>query len=339
MAAPPDAGAPARPDVEPAVRVLLFADFGYATCQQDRVAEAMARATRFRAFDLAIAAGDNLYLCGPDATLGAACAFGPDGATLDPASRAGEDPLFQQLHEEALSGLRHRDGGPLPVYLALGNHDVRADGGCAVPRLTPEETGRRRACLEVAHRSPSWSMPARHYLLDLGPARFVVLDSNLLVGDYGAFDPGGEAAFAGAALAGCGPVPCFVVLHHPPASAGRHGLSLRPERLAALEASGAGRISGWMAGHDHDLQHLRTAAGTDVFVSGNTSGGRASERFERVEPGGASLVFASVAWGFAVLEVWSSGTWAVRFEDVRGRALHCCRAGEPPGPCLPAACE
>jgi len=338
VAAPPAAEAPARPPGEPPLRVLLFADFGYATCQQDRVAEAMARATLEAPYDLALAAGDNLYLCGPDATRGAACAFGPDQATVDPSWQAPDDPVFRVLHEDALAGLRRRGGGQLPVHLALGNHDVRADGGCAVPRLSGVETGRRRACLEVAHRSPAWSMPGRHYVLEAGPARFVVLDSNLLVDDYGGFDAGGEAAFAAGALDGCGARPCFVVLHHPPASAGQHGLALRPERLAALETAVAGRASAWIGGHDHDLQHLRTAAGADVFVSGNASGGRPSERFGRVEPSGASLLFASTRWGFATLEVWGSGAWEVRFEDVGGHALHCCRAALAAGPCLPAEC-
>jgi hypothetical protein len=321
--------------------VLLVGDLGDDTCQRDAVAQGMARATRGAAFDLALALGDNVYECGPDPALpGAeACAFEPDGATVTPGYRPPEDPAYRHAHDDAVAALRHRTGGPLPVWMVLGNHDVASAGGCAVPRLPAAETGRRRACLESSRRAPGWRMGGRHYALDAGAARFVVLDSNLLVGDYGGFSADEEVAFARAALAGCGAQPCFVALHHPPASAGTHGASQDPDRRAAVEAAAAGRAAAFLAGHDHDLQHLRTEAGADVFVSGNGSRGRARERFERTEPPGASLLFASTAWGFATLEVWASGAWAVRFEDTRGRALHCCRSAAAPGPCVPARCD
>jgi hypothetical protein len=94
-------------------------------------------------------------------------------------------------------------------------------------------------------------------------------------------------------------------------------------------------VAAWLAGHDHDLQHVRAARGYDVFVSGNGSRWR-KERFEAVSPPQARLLFASTAWGWAVLEV-SAARWSVRFEDQDGRPLHCCRA-EFPGPCQPVAC-
>lgn len=339
-AVPVEAGAPPRPAAPPALRALVFGDFGDDTCQRDTVADRMARATRREPFDLALVVGDNVYDCGPDPTLPGAegCTFGPDGSSVDPAYSPPDDPIFRRAHEDAVADLRRAGGGPLPVYLALGNHDVRSDRACDAPGLSAQETGRRRACLEVARRTPGWRMPGRHYVLDAGAARFVALDSNVLVADYGGFPPDGEAAFAAGALAGCESVPCFIVLHHPPATAGGHGLSMEPARLAALEAAVAGRASAWFAGHDHDLQHLRTAAGVDVFVSGNTARGRGGERFERVDPAGAELLFGSVAWGWATLEVWPSGVWAVSFEDVRGRSLHCCRSAGPRAPCVPAAC-
>ena len=51
---------------------------------------------------------------------------------------------------------------------------------------------------------------------------------------------------------------------------------------------------------------------------------------------GAQLFFASTAWGFATLEA-SATHWAVRYEDDKGEALHCCQAAIP-GPCMPVAC-
>jgi hypothetical protein len=95
-------------------------------------------------------------------------------------------------------------------------------------------------------------------------------------------------------------------------------------------------LRGWLAGHDHDLQHLRSPDGLDVFVSGNGARGRAGERFERTSVPGVAVLFASVRWGYAVLEVSPEG-WRYRFEDVDGAPLHCC-AATGAGRCEPAAC-
>jgi hypothetical protein len=46
---------------------------------------------------------------------------------------------------------------------------------------------------------------------------------------------------------------------------------------------------------------------------------------EGVYPDAATLQFFSDRWGFATLEL-GAGSWGVRFEDSRGRALHCCEA-------------
>ncbi len=116
--------------------------------------------------------------------------------------------------------------------------------------------------------------------------------------------------------------------HHPPVTAGEHSSDATPAYLARMDrllGAGGGRIRAYLAGHDHDLQHLRTAAGLDVFVSGNGSRGRPFERFGAVSVPGALLEFASVRWGYGVLTV-GPGEWAYRFEDTDGRPLYCCAA-------------
>lgn len=328
--------APAPP---PRLRVLVFGDFGDDTCQQAAVARGMTSAQARAPFDLAFSTGDNLYQCGPDPRLpGAAdCDYGPDGNTVKAGYRPPADPSFERLFEGPLRGLQ-RDGVPVPLYLALGNHDVASWSACLKGDLPAERLGRVRGCLEVAHQSPLWRMPGRHYLVDQGPARFVVIDSNLLASDYGGLAFESELAFFREATRGCDARPCFVVGHHPPASAGSHELAAGTpfgERVRRLQEAAAGPIAAWLAGHDHDLQHLRAAAGYDVFVSGNGARWR-DERFEKVGPPGAQLFFASTAWGHAVLEV-AEGHWSVRFESAEGEALHCCQARFP-GSCQPVAC-
>lgn len=325
--------APAPP---PAVRALVFGDFGDDTCQQAAVARGMAGAHARAPFDLALSVGDNVYECGPDVALpgAAACAFEPDGNTLKPGFTPPADERFAKMFERPLSFLV-RGTEPVPVWLTLGNHDVNVTEGCREGGLDARQIGRTRACLEVAHRAPHWRMPARHYVVDEGPARFIVIDSNLLVGDYGGFSFDAQVAFFAEAVEGCRDRPCFVVAHHPPASAGRHQFGLLVERLRRLQVVADGHLAGWFAGHDHDLQHLRAAGGYDVFVSGNGSRWR-DEKFLSAQPPAAQLFFASTAWGFATLEV-SATHWSVRFESDEGEALHCCQAAFP-GTCQPVAC-
>lgn len=316
----------------PRVRALHLADFGDRTRQQDAVASAVIDAHRRAPFQLAVFPGDNIYDCGADTALPGAegCRFAEDGNTLAPGFTPPADPWFGR-HEEPLAGL-----AGIPVYLALGNHDVSP---CGAP--DPVAGARLKACLEVAHASPLWTMPGRHYVVDQGPARFIVVDSNLVKRDYGGFRLEDEVTFVARAAEGCAAGRfCFLVGHHPPVTAGTHRKEATPQYVARMDQllqAGGGRIRAWLAGHDHDLQHLRSPGGLDVLVSGNGSRGRPAERFQHVSVPGARLLFASVRWGYAVLEVAPDG-WTYRFEGEGGAPLYCCAAAGD-GPCEPVRCE
>ena len=334
-----EAPPPAAPLAPPLVRALHFGDFGATTCQQGAVADGLAAEARRAPVDLALAVGDNLYDCGPslDVPGAGACSFAADGATVAEGFAPAPDASFARQHEEPLEGL-----AGIPVHLALGNHDVEVRGSCSPADRAPDEAARLKACLEVAHRSGLWSMPGRHYAVDAGRARFIVVDTNAVVGSYGGFDVDGEVAFVAEAASAerCPPEKaCFLVGHHPPASAGSHGGNVTPDYLARMErviAAGGGRIRAWLAGHEHDLQHLRTVAGLDVLVSGNAARARSGERFQDVSAPGAAVLFGSVRWGHGVVEVGADG-WSYRFSAHDGKALHCCVA-RGAGPCEPAAC-
>jgi 3',5'-cyclic AMP phosphodiesterase CpdA len=336
------------------LRALVFGDFGSSTLPQRLVAGAMRRESGRRPFDLAVQVGDNLYRCGPDPTLrGAAeCRFAADGVSVEAGYAPPQDPTFRR-NEAPLEGLVARGGGPLPIYLALGNHDVAASGGCAVPGVSLDETARRRACLEIAHRTATWTMPARHYVLDRGPARLVFVDTNVVVGDYGGFTLEDELAFVREATAPCrdggthagdpaasadGAPQCFLFGHHPPAAVHGYGRGRPPSyaaRMARLVAAADGRARAFFAGHVHTLEHLRLGS-LDVFVSGSTALA-GYHRFRWRSPAAAQLRFATSAWGYAVLEADAEG-YRVRFSDHGGEALHCCAAGRT-GPCLPVECR
>lgn len=322
------------PPLVPAVRALHLGDFGDATRQQAAVAAGIERSHRRARFDLGLFAGDLLYDCGPDhgAPGAAACRFEADGNAVAAGAALPVDPGFA-VHDRPLAFL-----GETPVHVALGNHDVGFGGSCR-GRGDPA-VARLKACLSVAHRAPQWRLPGRHHVVDAGPARFIVIDSNLVTADYGGFTLDGEVAFVAAQADGCLERTCFLVGHHPPVTAGLHRADHGPTylaRMARLLAAGRGRIRAYLAGHDHDLQHLRTADGLDVLVSGNGSRGRPGEPLDVASAPGATLLFGSARWGHGVLEVAADG-WAYRFEDHRGEAVYCC-AALGSGRCLPTTCR
>ena len=324
----------------PVIRVAVVGDFGDPGWRQRRVASALLRWHERRPFDLVLQPGDNVYNCGPNPLLRGAegCRFADDGAAVAPGFAAPVDPLFER-NEGALRGLLGRGGEPVPIYLALGNHDVGGPWFCTVRRMARDEWMRRRACLSVARRSPWWRMPGRHYVLDEGPVRFIVVDSNVADADYAGFTLAEELRFVQEASAPCDALRCFLVAHHPPAVAVERTPAAEPEpwlvRMREIVAAGDGRLAGVLAGHAHALEHLALDE-VDVLIAGSSSRGRRQD-FSASSPSGARLRFASAAAGFGVLEVWDGG-WAFRLVDARGRSLHCCEAlGRER--CRPVACR
>jgi hypothetical protein len=323
----------------PVLRVLVLGDFGYTGRQQAAVARAMMEENRAKPFDFGLQLGDNLYPCGPELSLpGAAdCTFNEDGNTVTAGYRPPEDPQFQALFHAPLAGLKRPDGTALTLHTALGNHDVGYSLSCFVNGKLPPRTSRLKACLEVAHQGPAWNMPGRHFVVDTPTARFIFFDSNTLAMDGYAFSFDEELAFVKEALAGCGERRCFLASHHMAVTAGTHQPeTLSPvyrERVRRIEE--AGRIDAWLAGHDHDMQHARTAKGYDVFVAGSSAKTRI-ERFGPEPAPGARLRFGSTAWGFAVLEIFPTG-WSMRFVDERREPLYCCEALGT-GRCEPVVC-
>ncbi|WP_242345621.1 metallophosphoesterase [Anaeromyxobacter terrae] len=327
----------------PAVRILFFGDFGIPTRQQEVVARTILEEHAAAPFDLAMHVGDNLYPCGPDPRVrnAGSCAFEADGNTVRPQPDIGADGRFARLFERRLAGLS-RGGVPVPVYLAIGNHDVRADGPCSeLPGPSVREQ-RVKACLEVQHQGPHWTMPGRHYVVDRGPARLIVIDTLLLEGDYGGFRWEDELDFVRRSSGGCGVErTCFLVGHYYADVAGdprnRAAMVRRPEyvrRVRQLEDAMGDRIPAWLAGHAHDLQHVRTPGGHDEFIAASTASTH-PKPFGGPFAGGRSLYW-SQRWGFGVLEVRAGG-WELKLVGRDRRSLYCCRAvGD--GRCEPYAC-
>jgi predicted phosphodiesterase len=176
----------------------------------------------------------------------------------DPRWRTRWDALYDPL------GIR--------FYAVLGNHDYGHS-------KSPE------AQILYSKKSPSWRMPATQYTYTAGWAQFFAIDTQVMSSaQLGWLQKELEAS--------C--LPWKIVYgHHPIYSHGSHGNNndLIRDLLPVLKA----RADIYLAGHDHDMQHLKPEGSLHFFVSG--SGGK-----KRSIRAGPRSLFARSALGFTVLE-------------------------------------
>jgi 3',5'-cyclic AMP phosphodiesterase CpdA len=124
---------------------------------------------------------------------------------------------------------------PCPVWLCVGNHDVREN------------------FLEVFPNMPVVDGFVQ-YVVDHGPLRFIILDT-LEEGRHGGAFCATRAAWVRARLAEEPNKPTVIVLHHPPIETGIEWMSTDPDEpwVSELEAALAGhdQIVGMICGHIH----------------------------------------------------------------------------------------
>ena len=162
----------------------------------------------------------------------------------------------------------------IKFYATMGNHDWGYPDSPAAEIL-------------YGLGSPSWRMPAPYYTFTAGPVQFFALDTNEV--------SEAQLIWLKAELDKSRARWKVVYGHHPIYSAGQHGdnRGLIAKLLPILK----GRADVYLAGHDHDMQHLKPEGDLQFFVSG---GGGASNR--PITPGPRSL-FAKASFGFSVLDV------------------------------------
>lgn len=181
----------------------------------------------------------------------------------------------------------------IQIYASLGNHDWGyADSPAAEVLYT--------------HHSQSWRMPRTYYTFTAGPAQFFALDTNEI--------SRAQLMWLDEQLAASKARWKIVYGHHPIYSAGTHADSPRMIRqlLPVLKTR---RVDVFIAGHDHDMQHLRTDGGVNFFVAGGAGAGL------RVPTAGPRTIFAQAVHGFAVMEV-APNALTVRFVDVNLAELY-----------------
>ncbi len=177
------------------------------------------------------------------------------------------DPRWKTLWSDLYDPLK------LKFYVTFGNHDW---GSADSPA----------AELTYAKQRASWVIPAPYYTFTAGPVQFFALDTNE-VSELQLTWLRDELAKSAARWK-------IVYGHHPIYSAGQHGDG--KILIARLLPILKDRVDIYLAGHEHDMQHLKTEGGVHFFING---GGGAGIRV--ISPNARSL-FAKSAYGFSTLE-------------------------------------
>jgi hypothetical protein len=202
-------------------------------------------------------------------------------------SKAPDDPRWKAWWEDLYAPLGIR------FHATLGNHDWKLPDSPAAEIL-------------YSSRSASWDMPSPYYSFTAGDVQFFALDTNEISRQ--------QLAWLDGALGRSGARWKVVYGHHPIYSAGQHGDSERliRELLPVLR----NRADVYLAGHDHDMQHLSPDGGVHFFVAG---AGGAHQR--PMHPHPRTLFARTDQHGFAVLEA-DAGKLTVRFVADDGSEIY-----------------
>ncbi len=264
-------------------------DWGRDTPEQHHVAAAMGRAAAEARSDFVLAIGDNFY---------------SDGVT------SVDDPLWQSVFE----GVYTHPALQVPWYALLGNHDYR---------------GNPQAQIDYAARSKRWRMPARYY--QVADAALVRADTDLFAIDTSPFveryrandgmigsntrsqDTARQLAWLDQALSQSRAKWKLVTGHHPIRSGGS-GHGDQPEIIAqVLPILNRHGVQAYIAGHDHDLQHIRRDR-IDMIQCG---GGMEARPVQPVE----GTRFCRAAAGFGIVQI-AGDLLSFDLRDERGASLY-----------------
>jgi hypothetical protein len=189
-----------------------------------------------------------------------------------------------------------------PAYVTLGNHDYE-ESKVAI-ELAYAQTGNTR-----------WTMPSRYYRFTFPSQNpvitFIGLDSNVS-------SESAQIQWLTDVLSEPLTTPFLAwFAHHPVYSNGPHGdnNTLISSWDPLLRKYG---VHLYLAGHDHDLQHLEFAGHATSFVC---SGGGGAPIYELKQTPGSRGPFAQMAFGFTHLQL-QSNLMTIRHVGTDGTVLH-----------------
>jgi hypothetical protein len=225
-----------------------------------------------------------------------------------------DDPRWQAQFEQ----MYPKSAFPCPAYSVMGNHDCQR---------MPATVNKREAELAYARRGHSrWTQPALWYTYNLPNIKVIALDSNVPMGhkDNGVDftltqeEQATQLAWFKAELAKPNPLPFLVVIgHHPIFSNGPHG----DHKVLIAEWEPLLRehnVHLYLAGHDHDLQHLEFEGHPTSFVS---SGAGGADLYDLKIPENKRGPYAKKVYGFSHLEA-TADKLTLRHIDADGNIVH-----------------
>ena len=248
---------------KPVLRVVAVGDFGSGNVHQVAVARAMVRRNQETPFDLGISLGDNFYRCGV---------------------RSAGDPLWKSRWEDLYTPIG------VPFFASLGNHDYGHP-----PIICPEQRASPEAEIAYSEHSQSWRMPSRYYTFVAGDVRFFAIDTE------GWSDA--QLQWLKSALDKAREEPGIrwriVYGHHPMYTSGVH---LNQRRIAVLRSEltpifKEAHVDLYVAGHDHDMEHLRTG-GIEYLICG--AGGAQLRAVRHAQP---ESLFHATTFGFLDINI------------------------------------
>ena len=270
------------------INFLAMGDWGMLNQRQKAVATAMAThvESNGREYAALLTAGDNVYV----------------------QPKSVDDVIWTRLFEEMY------DPGILnfPFYMSPGNHDY--------------EHGKIPLELAYARQNPTsrWKFPSTYYRLDF-PAQsdddserplVTVLMLDSCMDQQGSRNWDAQLKWLERELANPrNGTWLFCVAHHPLYSNGDHGDNGVLQRTWGTLFARY-NVDMFIAGHDHDLQHLEVPGVTTSFIL--VGGGGASVRTMRVDRRGP---FSRSVYGFADLQV-TNETLGVKFHGPDGQVYH-----------------
>ena len=262
------------------VNLLAFGDWGCGSPNQIRTAAGLAKYVKEspKKFDATLLLGDNFYTTVVD-----------ENSPLIPL-------WFEQMYDPAVL--------KMPFYALLGNHDYQ----------NTNISARAELAYAKAHPESRWKMPSKYFRVDFPQDKplvsVVMLDGNLQDQEWD-----DEAQWMNKELEKPRPTWLILASHFPLFSNSEHGDSkTMPKRIgAALESH---RVDFYLAGHDHNLQHLQIATKyTSHIVSG--AGGKELYPMYRDDRG----PFTASTNGFVHLTLTPSLA-TVRFVSESGKTMH-----------------
>lgn len=274
------------------IHLLAFGDFGTYNDKQRAIASQMNTFAGKLGAPLSgvLALGDNFY------------------GTLTPETiRPRFDDIYSREHLDC------------PFYGVLGNHDY---GPSYDSKQGPAKADMQLA-YAAANPASRWKMPSKWYSYELGPQESPLVKVICLDGNYfeGALTPAEKIAqrrwLAAEMEKPLRAKWLWIVSHYPLFSDSKTDRAKERDRLLAEwgDALRDDRVSLCLAGHDHNLQHLRAEGMKADFI---VSGGGGASRYEVAESGRG---FSMQTRGFNHIHV-TEDKLTVQYINTEGKLLH-----------------